>query len=151
MQELGKTNLTRPAPPRGAADLIEAPQGGEHRRPTFDSRRFCCSVRRRRKSFTEIRMGNRFSLGVHTAGSQWVLGGFRRIRWYSAGSWRLSAESRRVHRSFFSVFGRFSAYVQRALGDSHLGWYWTQFMEFWRPCGRQDDSRTGSPRGSQKR
>ena len=72
-------------PQRGAADLIEDPPRGEHRRPTFYSRRFCRSACRRTKSFRRSRTvkGN-FAWASY--------GGF------SAGSWRVlgtfSAESR---------------------------------------------------------
>ena len=72
----------------------------------------------------EILLGNTCLLGVRTAGSRRVLGGYRQILgWSSACSGRFLAESRRVHGRFFVVFSRFSMYLQRALGDSRLGWY----------------------------
>ena len=84
----GILNLTRISPQiiqhaqlplRGAADSIEGPPRGEHRRPTFysrPSRRWCEGERR---PFLAFAVGEVFLSSVRTAGSWLVLGGSRLI------------------------------------------------------------------------
>ena len=120
------------------------PPRGEHRRPTFCSRRFCCSVCRKRKSFMETPIFKLFLLGVCTAGSRRVLGRFRQnLGGFAAGSCRFSVNSRRICIGFLLIL------VSAGSG-----------LNFWSsggPEGAQNGPRmaqkvaTGSPRGSEKR
>ena len=74
-------------PQRGAADSIEDPLRGEHRRPTFYSRPSRRWFEGERSTFLAFAVGEVFLSSVRTAGSRLVLGGSRQILgWFLARS-----------------------------------------------------------------
>ena len=96
-------------PQRGAADLIEVPQRGGAPPPHFHSRGFCCSVRWRRKSSTEILTGSYFCLEF----VQRILGGFLA---FSRNLGGFSTKPRRLLEGFLAALDCFSAFRRRILG-----------------------------------
>ena len=151
LRELASTHLVTPCSPRGGRRIQLNPPRGEHRRPTFVLGAFVAALVGAGSRSRKAIVGKSFMLGVRMADSWRVLEGSRQLLgWSSACSGRFSAESRRVHGTFFAVFHKLLMYLQRALADSRFGWHWIQFLGFWRIQGCRNDPRmakTGSHRG----